>query len=245
MPISKDFDSIYQQSFNVDYFDCDTHGKLKIVDLCKLLQLTSSTHAVLGGISLWDLQKYHQAWVLNKFRIEIKEMPSWQDNITISTWIQKLDGVRSIRNFQVHLNGKAIIDASSLWVIINTQKRRPQAIAIDHDHFVKYPDKKAFDSDFCLFPKNKQLDLLTEDFVRYSDLDMVNHVTNIKYMEWVIDAIKQHQINFENPLVVDMIFQKELLFQDKYHISKNNSEHPNHYLIEDVNGNTCFQCLFE
>ncbi|MHC5201628.1 acyl-[acyl-carrier-protein] thioesterase [Myroides sp. LJL119] len=245
MPISKDFNSIHQETFIIDYFDCDTNGKLKLVDLCKLLQLVSSNHSVLGGISLWDLEKHNQAWVLNKFRLEIDYMPSWQQTITISTWIEKLDGVRSIRNFQVLMDNKPIIGASSLWVIINTQTRRPQGLTIDHQHFTKYEQKKVFKSAFTNFSKQLELQFLANDVVRYSDLDMLKHVTNIKYIEWVIDAIHQNDLPLENIRILDMVFQKELIFKEPYTISRNISQHQNHYIIQDDNQKVNFQCILE
>lgn len=244
MPISPNFTSIFTQSFDVDYFDCDINAQLKTVDLCKMIQMASSTHAILGGISFWDLQEANQSWVVYKFRVEISRMPKWQERIDISTWIETLDGIRSVRNFEVHCNGELVASASSMWVIMNTVKRRPEVMAIPHDHFTLHKDKKSIKGEFVTFDKNIETKHLVSDTVRYSDLDMVNHVTNIKYLEWVIDALKVSDTSSKDITLVDMHFQKELRFNQAYNILQS-TVNQDHFLIKTEDGNMSFQCVVE
>lgn len=246
MPISPLFESIYKQEFEVDYFDCDINGNLKIADFCKLIQMVASNHAVLGGISYWDLQAVKQAWVINKFRLEIKALPKWQDKIKIVTWIQKLDGIRSTRNFEVFILDKKIATASSLWVILNTERRRPEFMTLPHDHFIKYENKRAIEGEFYKFNQEYNKQKLKDYTVKYSDLDMVKHVTNIKYIEWIIDAIKDKNIEVNTiPHLVEMIFQKELLYKEKCVISQVLDTDNKHFIIENDKGNINFQCIIE
>lgn len=242
MPISPNFTSIYTQSFDIDYFDCDINAQLKLVDLCKMIQMASSTHAVLGGISFWDLQEANQSWVVYKFRVEINKMPKWQERIDITTWIETLDGIRSVRNFEVHCNGELIATASSMWVIMNTVRRRPEMMAIPSEHFTKHEGKKSIKGEFTTFDKKPESNHLVTDTVRYSDLDMVNHVTNIKYLEWVINALKASNTASKEVSVVDMHFNKELRFNQQYDITQSISN-PTHYLINSEEGNLSFQCV--
>ncbi|EHO08944.1 hypothetical protein HMPREF9714_02113 [Myroides odoratimimus CCUG 12901] len=244
MPISPNFTSIFTQSFDVDYFDCDINAQLKTVDLCKMIQMASSNHAVLGGISFWDLQEANQSWVVYKFRVEIDRMPKWQDRIEVSTWIETLDGIRSVRNFEVHCNGELVASASSMWVIMNTVRRRPEMMAIPHDHFTKHEDKKSIQNEFTTFQKKPETTHLITDKVRYSDLDMVNHVTNIKYLEWVINALKVSENTSKDISVVDMHFNKELRFNQEYTIEQCVANN-NHFVIKSNEGDLNFQCVIE
>lgn len=244
MPISPDFTSIYSQSFEIDYFDCDLNGHLKIVDLCAKIQMVASHHSVLGGISFWDLQEHNQAWVVTKFKIEIDQMPKWQDCIKITTWIELLDGVRSVRNFEVFLDGKKIIAASSLWVILNTARRRPEPMKLPHEHFEKFNTKIALEKPFSTFTTDNTTTVLATDKVKYSDLDMVNHVTNIKYLEWVIDAV--HETNFPIGSIksVDMLFKRELVFPASYNVVQCDT-HSHQYEIRSATGEVNFQCILD
>ncbi|MDM1408868.1 acyl-ACP thioesterase domain-containing protein [Myroides sp. DF42-4-2] len=242
MPISDQFTSIHQQSYEIDFFACSPSGRLKWVDLCKFIQSASADHSVLGGISFWDLKTHNQAWVLSKFRIEKKaELPQWQDKITIHTWIERLDGVRSIRNFEVYLGDLLIAVASSLWVIINTERRRPELIALPHEHFIKYTDKKVTDTPFAKLHKGNYQPI-DQVRVKLSDLDMVKHVTNIKYLEWCIDAAFTCQEAVDQIQVIDMHFLKETRINDRCDVLFLEENNMRHYQI-CVEGVVHFYCF--
>lgn len=244
MPISHQFTSIHQQSYEIDFFACSPSGHLKWVDLCKLIQSVSADHSVLGGISFWDLKKHNQAWVLSKFRVEKKaELPQWQDKITISTWIERLDGVRSIRNFEVYLGEQLIAVASSLWVIINTERRRPELIALPHEHFIKYTDKKVTQAEFAKLHKGAY-HKIDELRVKLSDLDMVHHVTNIKYLEWCIDAAFACQQAVDKIQVIDMHFLKETRINDTCEVHLLQEQQQMHFQIT-TQDTVHFYCLME
>lgn len=244
MSISSNFTPIYSQTFEIDFFECNSYGKLKLVDLCKLIQKVASTHSVLGGISFLDLQQVDQAWVLNKFRVELKsELPRWQDQITITTWIEKMDGIRSIRNFEIRKNNELIAVSTSLWVILNTKRRRPEVTRLPHDHFIKYPEKKVIQTPFVKAPQ-VNYEVLAKGTVKYSDLDMVNHVTNTKYLEWCIDIALENNIEFQNTRVLDMHFAKETHLREIYNVSCTKENNKLHFKI-DTNTGTNFYCYLE
>jgi acyl-ACP thioesterase len=206
--------------------------------------MVASQHSVLGGISFWDLQTTDQAWVVNKFKVEVEQYPKWQDKITITTWIELLDGVRSIRNFEVFMGDVKIATSSSLWVIMNTVRRRPEPMKLPHEQFEKFPNRIALKESFASFKKDMTGNIIGNGQVKYSDLDMVNHVTNIKYLEWVIDAIHQSKQNIQAVKIVDMVFKKEIVFPSLYHIIQSDTM-PEHYEIRNEEGQTNFQCIIE
>ncbi len=244
MPISANFNSIYERTLEIDFFECSPSGHLKWVDLCKLIQKVSADHSVLGGISFWDLEKYNQAWVLSKFRVEKKaELPKWQDEISIITWIERLDGIRSIRNFEVYLQNQLIAVATSLWVVINTERRRPEPIGVPHEHFVKYNDKKVTEANFSRLHKGDYTKI-DEIVVKLSDLDMVNHVTNTKYLEWCINAAFDDQQKVDKISTIDMHFLKETHLQSNCEITLLEENDVMHYQINTAKG-THFYCYIE
>ena len=97
MPIAPNFTSLFEEKHKITFLNCTPNGYLKLTDLCNFFQLTASTHAELGGISYADMQKHHQAWVLSRMRVEITELPKWQDEVVVKTWIKSLENSRSIR----------------------------------------------------------------------------------------------------------------------------------------------------
>lgn len=245
MPIAKEFTSIYEIDYTIHFGDCDASGVLTISKLCQIIQRAATRHSVLGGISFLDLQKVDQAWVLSKMRLELTALPLWQDVIHIKTWIEKLEGVRSVRNFEVRLNQQKIAGISSLWGLINTQTRRPEPMRLEHDHFLKFQEQYAIASPFEKTPRQLDFQKLQEDRVRYSDLDMVQHVTNTQYISWIIDALYANNQPVHKLQAVDMHFKKEMGLQDSYTILQAIAGTKHYFDIRNQNDESTFSCILE
>ncbi len=224
MPIASNFISIYSKNWEINFTQCTPNGVLKYTDLCNMLQLTAATHSELGGISFVDMQQFNQAWVLSRMRVEIIEMPKWKDTITIKTWINNLENSRSIRAFEVLVNNKKMIGSETFWAVFNTKIRKPEALALPHEHFEKYPENKATQQSFSKINIQNEKEIVFEKTVVLSDLDIVNHVNNVKYLEWCLDCIDEKTILNQSITSFEMNFLKELFLKDKVQIHESISE---------------------
>jgi medium-chain acyl-[acyl-carrier-protein] hydrolase len=214
MPISKDFTSIFSKDWEINFMQCTPNGYLKLTDLCNILQLTAASHSEIGGISFVDMQAFHQAWVLSRMRLEINALPKWKDVVTVKTWINTLENSRSVRAFEMHVNGKKMIGAETFWAVFNTKTRRPEALALPYDHFELYPEKKATVITFSKINSAENKEIVFEKKVVLSDLDIVNHVNNVKYLEWCLDHMDEKIILNHDIESLEMNFLKELSIKD-------------------------------
>ena len=220
MPISTDFTSILIQEWEINFLQCYPNGYLKYTDLSNILQLTAALHAEKGGISFQDMQVFHQAWVLSRMRIEINRLPKWKDKVTVKTWINSLENSRSTRCLELYLGDEKLVGCETFWVVMNTNSRRPEALALPHEHFDKFSER-ATDKKISKIDLKNDFDKVATNNVQLSDLDIVNHANNVKYLEWCLNTmdrkfiLKQHIKGFE------MNFLKELNWNDEVIISKN------------------------
>jgi acyl-ACP thioesterase len=220
MPISTNFTSIFRKDWEINFTQCTPNGYLKYTDLCNLLQLTAAAHSELGGISFSDMQEFDQAWVLSRMRVEISKLPKWKDWVTIKTWINTLENSRSVRALEVYVNGIKIVGSETFWAVINTEKRRPEALALPFEHFEIFPDNKAIEkslSKILLFDNKEEV---FNKVVVLSDLDIVNHVNNVKYLEWCLDFVPSELIINQKIDSFEMNFMKELSLKDAVKIHK-------------------------
>ncbi|MVO10486.1 acyl-[acyl-carrier-protein] thioesterase [Flavobacterium sp. TP390] len=230
MPISSNFTSILEQQQEITFLHCYPNGYLKYTDLCNLLQLTAGRHADLGGISFTDMQAFNQAWVMIRMRLEIKKLPKWRDIVTIKTWVKSLENSRSVRCLEMYLNDEKIVGCETFWAVINTQTRRPEALALPHDHFQK------FDKDATI-ASTKKIDIsinattIANRNVVLSDLDVVNHVNNVKYMEWCLDFEDPKRLLHQEIATLDINFIKELNWNDVAVLQKETNNHSTLYSI--------------
>lgn len=244
MPIAPNFNSIYTHEWDINFTQCAPNGYLNYVNLCNLLQLTAAEHSIVGGLSFNDMQRFDQAWVLSRIRVEITELPKWQDKVMVKTWIESLQGANSVRNIEMYLNERKIVGASTFWAVLNTKLRKSEALALPHDHFEKFPEWHATKIPISRINVLKETEIVTERKVALSDLDIVNHANNVKYLEWCFDAmdikpiLKMQLQNFE------MNFLRELNLGDEVQVNAVAGEKPQLFTVTK-GGKVCFATQLE
>ena len=239
MPISPNFDSILTKEWEINFLQCYPNGDLKYTDLCNILQLTAATHSEIGGISFSDMQEFHQAWVLSKMRIEIIKLPKWKDTVTVKTWIKSLENSRSIRCLEMYFGDEKIVGCETFWAVFNTKTRRPEVLALPHDHFEKYPNHCATVKELSRIDTVFKKELVAEKKVLLSDLDIVNHANSVKYLEWCLDYVAIKSITNGLLKSFEMNYLKEVSLNDFIQIEKSTSENPMLFTISK-NEKVCF-----
>lgn len=224
MPIDSNFTSILSKDFEINFTQCLPSGSLKYTELCNLLQLTAAAHSEMGGISFTDMQEFDQAWVLSRMRVEISDLPKWKDTVTVKTWINSLENSRSVRALEMYVNGEKIVGCETFWAVFNTKKRRPELLTLAHDHFELFPDVKATREGFSKIDINPEKEEVFSKTVILSDLDIVNHVNNVKYLEWCMDLVDENIILKQKIKSFEMNFMKELSLRDEVMIHENVSD---------------------
>jgi medium-chain acyl-[acyl-carrier-protein] hydrolase len=214
MPISPNFTSILSKDWEINFTQCTPNGYLKYTDLCNLLQLTAAAHSEVGGISFTDMQEFNQAWVLSRMRVEISDLPKWRDVVTVKTWINSLENSRSVRALEMYVNGKKIVGSETFWAVFNTKIRRPEPLALPYQHFELYPEDKATELGFSKINLTHEKEVIFERTVFLSDLDIVNHANNVKYLEWCLDLVDEKKVLNQQIKSFEMNFLKELSLKD-------------------------------
>lgn len=239
MPIASNFTSELTKEWEINFTQCTPNGYLKYTDLCNLLQLTAAAHSEVGGISFYDMQEFNQAWVLSRMRVEIDELPKSGNIVQVKTWINSLENSRSVRALEMHVNGKKIVGCETFWAVFNTKMRRPEALALPFAHFELYPDKKATIEPFSKINILAENKLIAHKTVFLSDLDIVNHVNNVKYFEWCLDHLDAEMILKQQIESFEMNFMKELSLKDEVKIHESHNEKSSVFTITK-NEKNCF-----
>lgn len=220
MPIASNFTSILNKDWEINFLQCYPNGYLKYTELCNLFQLTAATHSELGGISFSDMQAHDQAWVLSKMRIEINRLPKWKDKVTVKTWINSLENSRSTRCLELYIGDEKIVGCETYWAVFNTNTRRPENLALPHEHFEIYPDIKAVETGFSKINIAQEFELIQHRVVQLSDLDIVNHANSVKYLEWCLDCFEPELLLKKKIKSLDMNYLKEVSYLDAIEINR-------------------------
>ena len=239
MPISKNFSSILTKDWEINFLQCYPNGYLKYTDLCNILQLTAGVHAEMGGISFSDMQAHCQAWVLSRMRVEIKRLPKWRDIVTVKTWINSLENSRSVRCLELYIGEEKIVGCETFWAVFNTQTRRPEGLALVHEHFEKYPNDKATKIQFSKIDTTIDKAIIAQKKVLLSDLDIVNHANSVKYVEWCLDYLEPKLLLNQGLESFEMNYLKEVSIGKTVSIEKSLLNNPTIFAA-NVDAKTCF-----
>lgn len=168
-----------------------------------------------------ELQKHHTAWVLSRMRIDFPNPPKWTDETTLYTWHKGLEGLFFLRDFELRKKGdtnfedksNVLVACTSSWIVMNVETRR--LVRSDEvldmvpfstqcqDNAIKTPCGKV------AMPKNVALEEVGRHKAAYSDIDVLGHTNNARYVVWAMDCIDYREVADRRVKSLSINFIKE------------------------------------
>ena len=174
---------MYCLKSKVRYSEAINGNKMSYHALFNYLQDTSTLHSEELGQTGADLLKDDMAWILSFWQVCIEKMPELSEDIAISTWPYSTKGLFGLRNYTVEdSDGKQIMKANSIWVLIQASTGRP--VRIPDEVAACYPDEPKLEMDYCdrkiVIPEEyeEQEPIVVPKYF----IDTNNHVNNAKYV---------------------------------------------------------------
>jgi medium-chain acyl-[acyl-carrier-protein] hydrolase len=180
--------------------------KIKRKTIVQYFQNIAIKHSESLGYNTERYEKEKVAWVLNKLFFEVYQMPKYSDEINIVTWSMGIKGFKGTRRFEIIKNNKIIITGVSLWLYIDTEKKKlkkvPSNVIEDYSENNQQLLTNSLD-----FPKINDFEI-NEKFLsdlRISDFDNNLHLNNISYVD-ILDSVLFNNIEnytgFENLYII-------------------------------------------
>jgi acyl-ACP thioesterase len=191
MPIPEQ-DKIMTVPFTVRSYESDPSRRATIQTICNYLQESAWLHAARLGFALADREDNDKTWVLLRLYVKMLRYPVWGDAVQVSTWPSGKDRLYAYRDFEIHdIRNELLGMATSSWIIIDAKKRRPQRMPEDLDRSIPVSKAVAFHETLLRDEPSgpDRVDAQAEFNVRLSDIDVNNHVNNVNFIEWAIEAV--------------------------------------------------------
>jgi acyl-ACP thioesterase len=154
------------------------------------MQQIAGEHAEKLGVGFDRMQAEGLAWVLARWQVSLERMPLPGETITLETWPSAVERLQCRREFIMRDASQAVlVRGGSWWVVVNTntfrlQKPPPQLVAICP------PETEFAQEDFSFrLPQVKEGQKTIAAPVRWSDIDVNQHVNNASYLDWVLQSV--------------------------------------------------------
>lgn len=209
--------SIHEEFFHISAHDTDMKNKCKLTNICNYIQETAIRHVLVYGMDPYEWMNKGLAWVLSRMKIEMYSYPGWLETIKIRTWSRGTKGLFVYRDYELLNQDDTIIGrASSAWLIIDINKRRPlrpdPILTTTNYEFLK--NQKSICDELIPLRNEEGEELVFSLPIRYSDVDMNHHVNNVKYARWQLDAAPNNRISTEEVKEFEINFNHETMLGD-------------------------------
>ena len=229
--------NIHIENRRVQTSEMDFTNKISLPSIAKIFQEVAFHHANKLGFGVVHLEKDNNIWVLSKLLFRIKRYPQLDEKMEIHTWPKGLERLFALRDFEIFDEaGDVIAGGSGYFLIIDSQTRRPQRVDTLREAIEVYPDKHAIPEkasnsiDFSNPEENFSIK------IRYSDLDLNDHVNNAKYIQFVLDSYDKVFLTENVVEFCEVQFLSELSFDDDITImtEKTGELSYNHKIIRNI-----------
>jgi acyl-ACP thioesterase len=231
-------DHIKTSEHTVSMTQVDANKKMRPTVLMDLLQDIAAEHAARIGIGVDDLAKKGLAWFAAKFHIKIKRLPHWQEQLKIQSWLSGRQKLFALRDIQIIDKDKqAIVLASSGWLVIDVEKKRPQRPDRSLGEVPCY-EKRVIETTFDELPEPKIVNVEKEFEPTFNMIDANDHVNSTAYLMWAIEAMPKNVLQVYRLAEIEIAFKNETLYGQKVIaktqiVDENNSVTAIHAIINE------------
>lgn len=196
---------IWTESLMIPSYMVDKDLDTTFVSIGNLFQEVAGNHAIFKGLGYFDMKEQNMMWVLNRFKIQMMRFPKWREKVVIKTWVSAMQPFSHRHTLLLDVEGNELGYGSALWIPLDAITHRPKRLVLN-DNFTLIKNETP-----CGQPAKisdlTDLELSSTRSVQYTDLDFLNHVNNVQYINWILDDIytqkgkplfKTLEINFIN-----------------------------------------------
>ncbi|KAH8496100.1 hypothetical protein H0E87_019039 [Populus deltoides] len=203
----------YRQTVVIRSYEVGADKTATLESILNLLQETALNHVWMSGLlsngfgATHGMMKNNLIWVVSRMQVLVDQYPIWGEIVEIETWVgaSGKNGMRRDWLIRSQATGHVFARATSTWVMMNEKTRRlskmPEEVRAEISPW--FIEKQAIQEDVP--EKISKLDSNAK-YVnsnlkpKRSDLDMNQHVNNVKYVRWMLETIpdqflESHQLS--------------------------------------------------
>jgi medium-chain acyl-[acyl-carrier-protein] hydrolase len=189
MPVPSTEPPVWIEPVRIGSFDVDATRRATGTGLCRYFLEAAWNHAEALGVGFNHLRAQGKFWVLARLRLEVKQYPIWGSKVVLRTWPRGVESVFAMREFTMEEEqGQLLAAGSSAWLVLDMISKRPQRLAKILPSLAILEGKDALSQNPSKLAPNETWDGAFTALVRYTDIDVNQHVNSSRYIGWILDA---------------------------------------------------------
>ncbi|XP_015941721.2 palmitoyl-acyl carrier protein thioesterase, chloroplastic-like [Arachis duranensis] len=212
----------YRQTIVIRSYEVGPDKTATLESILNLLQETALNHVWMSGLlgdgfgATHGMIRNDLIWVVSRMQVLIDYYPIWGEVVEIDTWVgaSGKNGMRRDWLIKSQATGHIFARATSTWVMMNRKTRRLSKMPEEvRDELVPwFIEKQAIEEEAPekIVKLNKQAKYMNSDLKpKRSDLDMNQHVNNVKYVRWMLETIPDHVLENHQLSGITLEYRRE------------------------------------
>lgn len=205
---------IFSKTHRVVYYETNVTGKISLPFLFDNMLVVGDDQSTFLGISLEDMKAKGLGWVITQNLLNVKRMPENGEILTLTTQADSYNSYFCYRDFNVYdEQGQEIVSMHTVFVMINQKDRK--LVRIDPELVAPFGAEHVKKMERLPVIKERPDYSLTNDYrVRYLDIDLNQHVNNVRYLNWIIDVLPFKFLASHEVASLNIQYKKEVHYGD-------------------------------
>ena len=171
----------YEITYRVRSYETGVANRVTLPTLCNYLQEAAGDHAIELGFGILELQTRGLSWMIARLHLKLARDVPWGGDVRLVTWPSGLDA-----------QGAEFGEAVSEWLTVDLAAQRivrpAEAFqAVVPPNVARVP--LAASDGGGKFAALAKVDATARILVRRADHDFNDHVNNVHYVEWALEAL--------------------------------------------------------
>jgi medium-chain acyl-[acyl-carrier-protein] hydrolase len=236
-----EFKSIWIEETVAKSFETDFKERWKPTCFFQAMQEAATHHANHFGYGYRYMLDQEMIWIISRVKIQFHAFPVLGDKVIIRTWPKGIQQkLLFLRDFQFEdPAGKKFADVTSAWILLNPVTRK---MVLPASLVGSIPDNNGISALKDTLEKINLPGNLPELFhiqVGYSAVDLMGHVNNARYIDWICDCFPLDNYASKSLDWLQINYNKEVKPGDKVSITAQPQDGvPDQWLIRGINQTT-------
>lgn len=189
-------ENAFELTYRVRSYETGVRNRLSLPSVCNYLQEAAGEHAERLGFGILELQARGISWMLARLHLKLARDVPWGADVKVVTWPSGLKGrLVALRDFRLFAaDGDPILEGVSEWLTVDLAAQRIVRPSEDFARLVP-PDVArvalAAADGHGKFAALAKVDQAARILVRRADHDFNDHVNNVHYVEWALEALPE------------------------------------------------------